>query len=71
MFIADIADEDFVLNMRESTRTSFFFGVRSFFTVWAESLLPMLVVFVLNKFGAGSPSEASGAAGHLCMKSIW
>mmetsp|Transcript_4296 Transcript_4296/g.15453 ORF Transcript_4296/g.15453 Transcript_4296/m.15453 type:complete len:561 (+) Transcript_4296:153-1835(+) len=71
MFMADIADEDFVVNKLNSTRTSFFFGVRSFFTVWAESLLPMVVVYVLNASGAGSPSEPTPPAGTACMKSIW
>ncbi|XRB09003.1 MFS/sugar transport protein [Pycnococcus provasolii] len=75
MFISDLVDEDCVLHKRKMPLSSTFFAARSFFTVWAESLVPMATVFVLDRCGwvrdaplsdNAPPSNAVG-----CMRTMW
>ena len=51
MFIADLTDEDLVVNLRPQSQSSFFFSIRSLFTVWGDSAVPMVVVWSMTRLG--------------------
>ena len=51
MFIGDLTDEDMVVHKRTQSLSALFFGVRSFFTVWAESFVPVATVWALVRHG--------------------
>jgi hypothetical protein len=51
MFIGDLTDEDLVQRRRSAPMSSFFYAIRSFFTVWADSLVPVAVVRALEVTG--------------------
>lgn len=66
LFIGDITDEDYVVRSRTAPMSSFFFAVRSLFTVWADSLVPMAAVAVLVRTGrmharGGGPHPADNS----------
>lgn len=74
MFIGDLTDEDRVVNRRPRDRSSSatFFAVRSFFTVWAESFVPMATVWLLVRAGADPQGgNKVGEGGEECMTVLW
>jgi Na+/melibiose symporter-like transporter len=60
MFIADLTIEDQVKHLRPRSQATFFFAIRSFFTVWGDSVVPVVVVFFLTRVGI-DPSKSMDA----------
>lgn len=74
MFISDLVDEDAVRHRRQQPVSTFFFAVRSSFTVWADSLVPMAVVALMVARGADpreTPSSPGQFVGFLGLKFIF
>lgn len=73
MFIADLVDEDCVMHRRRKPLSSTFFAARSFFTVWAESLVPMATVYALTRSGY-DPSRGDASVSRTArdaMTAMW
>ncbi|XP_046848994.1 transmembrane protein 180-like [Xenia sp. Carnegie-2017] len=51
MPLADIIDDDMVINQRSSPISSLVFGTNALFTKPAQSFAPMLIVHILNSYG--------------------
>jgi len=72
MFIADLVDEDRVFHRRAASQSAFFFSLRSLFTVWADSAVPVAVVHALTRLGIDPANMAvEGAGKELQLLALW
>ncbi|KAJ8383974.1 hypothetical protein AAFF_G00212180 [Aldrovandia affinis] len=68
--LADIIDSDLQTHKRRSPLSSMVFGTNALFTKPAQSLAPMLVVSVLNRFGYESLKDAGSSTNPSSLQTL-